>query len=179
MHGIVFDELQKYVERNGGPAAWTKLLSEAGLTGKFYLPLNQYPDEQAVALVAAAAQLTGKTASQILEDFGEFMAADLILTYKAFVRPEWKTLDLIECTEDAIHRIIRLNDPAAHPPYLKVQRLRANQVQIRYTSQRKMCALAVGIARGLAKHYNERIEIRHIRCMLDGAQECEIEVTKL
>jgi hypothetical protein len=39
-----------------------------------------------------------------------------------------------------------------------------------------MCALAIGIIRGLAKYYDEQLLIVHTQCMLNGAPDCRIEV---
>jgi predicted hydrocarbon binding protein len=178
MHGIVFSELQKYVCQNLGQPAWSNLLNEAGLRGKVYLPITEYPDQEIVALVGTASRLTGRAADEILEDFGEFIAPDLMSMYRALVRPEWKTLDLLEHIEETIHAVVRVKNPGARPPELRVSRLSDSRLVITYSSSRKMCALAIGIIRGLGKHYGESILIQQTRCMLKGAPTCEIEVAK-
>ena len=59
MHGIIHLELQNFVVQHHGEAAWRALTDAAGLSGEIYTPLRSYPDEQLVALVQAALQLTG------------------------------------------------------------------------------------------------------------------------
>jgi hypothetical protein len=71
-----------------------------------------------VALVVAATKATGLKADAILEDFGEFIAPDLISMFRASIKPEWRTLELLEHTEETIHKAVRLRNPGATPPEL-------------------------------------------------------------
>jgi predicted hydrocarbon binding protein len=176
MHGTIFAELRKYVDARFDPSTWNTLLSEAGLAGHSYEPLQAYPDAEAVALVTTASRLTGKSAGAILEDFGEFIAPDLINMYWSLVPDEWRTLDLIEHTEEVIHKLVRVDNPGAAPPYLSAKRTASDEVVLTYTSARKMCALARGLARGIAKHYRETVEINDDACMLRGDAECRMRI---
>ena len=118
MHGIIFSELKKYVDSKLGGNAWNSLLTESGIGFKTYLGNKKYPDEEAVALVSTASRITGKPAGALLEDFGEFIVPDLMTVYGALIKPNWKTLDLIENTESVIHTTIRFQSPEAEPPQL-------------------------------------------------------------
>ena len=60
MQGIIFTELRKYVETNLGDDAWQQLLAASHLRTRNYLPTGEYPDAEAMALVASAARLTGR-----------------------------------------------------------------------------------------------------------------------
>lgn len=176
MHGIIFTELRKYVSGKVGKEAWDGALKDAGLAAKIYLPIQSYPDTEAVAIITAVSRKTGQGISTILEDFGEFIAPHLLNMYRVLLKAEWRTLDVIENTEATIHRLVRLNTPDAAPPKLVTRRPTPNEVIITYTSKRGMCAVAKGIAGGIAKQYNERIRITETGCMLKGAPTCEISV---
>src|SRR5437016_13340478 len=176
MHGIVFVELRKFVNEKLGAQAWNELLKNAGLTEKVYMPIAEYPDAEIVSLASTAASMTGNSVAQVLEGFGEFIASDLLGMYRTLVRPEWKTLDLLEHTEKTIHEVVRMKNRGASPPRLTVERLGADRVMIHYSSQRLMCALAMGIVKGLAKHYKEEVKMEQTRCMLEGAPACLIVV---
>lgn len=178
MHGIIFAELQKYVDAKLGPGKWQVLVKEAGLGSKLYLANQEYPDSEVVALVVTASRLTGLEAAVILEDFGQFIAPDLIGMYRAMIKPDWKTLEVIENTEATVHKAVRLKDPSAKPPELQVTRSGPQEVVITYRSPRKLCAVAKGIAKGLAKHYRETISISESTCMLKGAAACRIAVRR-
>jgi Haem-NO-binding len=176
MHGIVHAEFQKYFIIRHGHPIWKKLLSQAGLGTKSYLVSQHYPDSEILRLVTAASQMTGKPIPTMLEDFGQFIVPDLIDMYVPMLDPQWRTLDVVEHTERTIHQVVRLRNPGASPPELKCRRVSAGEVQVSYSSARKMCALARGIIRGLAKHFEETVQIEEGACMHQGAPSCEISV---
>jgi hypothetical protein len=176
MHGIIFAGLKKYVVANFGNDAWNGLLKDTGIGSKIYLPTQTYPDQEIVALVTAASQKTGKPAQTLLEGFGEFIVADLATIYRSMIKPEWRTLDLIENTEGTMHKAVRLRDRGATPPTLVVTRTSPDEVVIVYSSARKMCGVAKGIVKGIARHYNEQVTITESSCMLKGNPSCTLSV---
>jgi predicted hydrocarbon binding protein len=176
VHGLIFAELRKFVTGAMGDDAWPKLLMAAGLANKIYMPVATYPDEEIFALVTAATTMTGTTGDAILQSFGEFMAPDLLRMYAGRISKDWKTLDIIEHTEETIHSVVRVQNPGAEPPRLQCHRRSATEVVITYTSQRKLCAVAKGIALGVARDLREKVTITESRCMNRGAPACEIVV---
>lgn len=178
MHGIIFAELRKYVETKVGPGSWPALLKEANQAGRMYLATQEYPDADLVQLVVAATRITGTDATAILEDFGEFIAPDLVKMFAMSIKPEWRTLDLLEHTEETIHKAVRLRNPGARPPELVATRKGPGEVVIEYSSPRKLCSVAKGIVRGVAKHYRETVVITETTCMHKGAASCRISVRK-
>lgn len=180
MHGTIFSELEKFVGARLGPGAWSALKATAGIAPETtYDPLASYPDEELTALVVTASNVTGLPAAALLEDFGDFIAPDLLEMYWGAIDPEWRTLDVIEHTENTIHAVVRINQRGATPPYLHAKRTGENEVTVVYTSPRKLCAVARGISRGIARHYNETVDIRDERCMHRGDAECVIVVAKV
>jgi predicted hydrocarbon binding protein len=178
MHGIIFSELKQYVVSRLGAAAWGTLLEKAGMPGRVFMPGQEYPDADAVALVSTASAIIGEPAQGILEDFGEFIAPALMEMYGSLIPKEWRTLDVIEHTEETIHTVVRRRNPGAHPPELRCQRLDPDEVVVVYSSPRKMCAVAKGIARGMARHFKETVTVSERSCMLAGARECRISVQR-
>lgn len=179
MHGVIFAELKKYVVARLGGQAWNDLVQAAGLGGKVFLPNLVYPDEELVKLVSTASELTGKNAQDILEDFGEFIASDLLVMYSAQINPTWRTLDVIEHTERLIHTTVRVKVPGAKPPELVAWRQDPDSVRIEYRSARHLCGVAKGIARGIARHYKELVKVTEAECMLKGDALCDITVQRL
>src|SRR6185503_20271702 len=85
-------------------------------------------------------------------------------------------LDLLEHTEATIHRVVRMRSPGSAPPALRCRRLAADEVEMVYGSERKLCALARGIIRGLARVYEVRVELSEPECRLKGAAACLLRV---
>lgn len=176
MHGIIFSELKKYADARLGARGWDKLLQRSGIGPRVYLPTQEYPDEEAAQIVAAAATIVGISAGAVLEDFGAFIVPDLMRLYGALVEPAWRALDVIEHTEAVIHRVVRLRNAGAKPPELLVSRTAPDHVVITYASARRMCGIARGIVHGLAAHYGDAVVVTEPSCMLEGAPACSIEV---
>ncbi|MBI5654008.1 MAG: heme NO-binding domain-containing protein [Chloroflexi bacterium] len=178
MHGIIFSELKKYVETKHSPAVWGALLKESGLGSKMYMPIQTYPDAEVVALVTTASKMTGVPVNAILEDFGGFILPDLIQMYQALIKPEWDALNFIMHTEATIHTVVRHRNPGALPPALKCVRVSPGEVVLHYNSSRKMCGVAKGIARGVAKHYDQSITVAETTCMHRGDAGCLISIKR-
>lgn len=176
MHGIILVELHQYVKQRLGKAAWGEILKAAGLDNRVYFALDTYPDAEVAPLATAIAQRMGLELPLLLEEFGEFITPDLLRMYGSLLNPEWRTLDVIENTEVTIHRVVRMRERNARPPELVCKRRNPGHVIVTYRSERRLCAIAKGIARGLARHFNEAIEIQELFCMLHAASACEIHV---
>ena len=175
MHGIIHSELKEYVETKHGSDAWNAILVEAGLEHKMYLPISAYPDEEASAIVGAASKLTKTPAEEILEDFGNFIAPKLIVMYQSLIEPKWKTMELLLNTEETIHRVVRLKNADANPPQLQFEKTGAKELKFNYDSPRRMSAVAKGIKKGVAQHYDETVEIQEKK-LADGAREMIIDI---
>ena len=176
MHGIIFDEIRAFANEKMGEGGWEKLLDAAGLSGKSYEGIQAYPDEEAVALVGAAADALGASIPEALEVFGTHIVPPLASLAAPLLDPDWRTVDVIHHTEDTVHAVVRLDNPGAEPPQLRTERISAQEVHLTYSSGRKMCHLAVGIAKGLAAHFGETITITHDTCMHQGDDHCLIKV---
>jgi hypothetical protein len=176
MHGIIHAELKKYIETRYSPDTWKTCLEAAGLRGQVYLSIGAYPDAEAVAIVTAAAKLTGVSVEQLLEGLGEFMVPDLFSLYYPLIKPEWKTIEMLLQTEAVIHRVVRLQNPGAEPPKLHFEQVGPKELKFYYNSPRRMAAVAKGIMKGVANHYGESILIREQK-KADGSSEMSIIVT--
>jgi predicted hydrocarbon binding protein len=176
MHGIILTELQKFVTQRHGPETWVEILRRAGLGNPVYLTSATYPDSDVVAIVSTASTLSGASAADLLEDFGKALVPGLVQVYGRLVKRGWRTLDLIEHTEQTMHTVVRRQNPGAEPPRLRCTRVSPDEVVVTYTSERKLCPVAKGIIRGIAAHFQEKIVIRERECMLKGAPACTISV---
>lgn len=180
MHGLIFFYIQKFAESLAAEGK-TKLplRTTVSATSRSYLPTKSYPDEEAVSLLSSVADATGEPLVSLVEKFGYFLAAPLVKVAGQAVEPSWRTLDLIEHTESVIHTMVRATTPEATPPVLQTVRTADDELQLIYTSSRKLCQLAVGIIRGVADHYGEPLDIVEDACMHNGAPFCSFTVRLL
>jgi predicted hydrocarbon binding protein len=137
------------------------------------------PDEEFVRLVSVAADLSGYALQDALQDFGRFVAPDLLGgLYGLLVDPSWDLMDFLEHTEETIHTVVRARDPMASPPRLIIKRRGFDEVTIVYASDRHLCSVAKGIIEGAAEHYRESIVIDELACMLRGDPRCQLVVKR-
>lgn len=176
MHGILFTELKHYLESRIGKTAWGRLLAEAGLGGDAYLPIRAYPDAHWEALIEAASERAQQPRDVLLEDFGSYLSTAFLQLYGHLLKPEWGALDAIEHAEATVHQVVRHENPGAEPPVLRCERVSPDELRVHYASERRLCALARGIARGVGRHFGVGLDISEERCALGGDPACEISV---
>jgi hypothetical protein len=109
MHGIIHVELQKYVLARHGRPVWQDLLKQAGLRSKAYLVSQQ-----------ERCWRTSESSS----------VPDLLDMYRPLLKPEWRSLDLLEHTERTIHSVVRLRNQGAAPPQLRCRRIGPAELQL-------------------------------------------------
>jgi hypothetical protein len=175
MHNIIIAELKYYFDIKFGTDLWPDIMKEIGQKPPV-LPSQDTPDHVVIDIISRASKITKKPVNEILEEFGEFVTPYLVRMYRPLIKSEWSTIDLVENAEQTIHKIVRMKNPGASPPELKCSRPSYEEVIIIYNSQRKMCGILKGIAKGLAKHYGQKIHIIETNCMQKGDPNCRISI---
>ena len=118
---------------------WNEAASRAGLADKDYDPAAEaYDDREAVSVVLAVSALTDTSEPRILEDFGEFIAPDLLGLYRSRIDPSWRTFDLFTNVEDTIHTAVGLTDQGAESTGFTLKRVGPNELRFEYDSPRRM-----------------------------------------
>ena len=180
MHGIVLKGLKDFVVEQYDLDTWHALRENAGIEMKMYVPISEYPDEEVLALVDSAVELTGIDAPDLLAAFGEFLVPQLVETYGVHVDEDWTGLDLIANVETYIHEALRAKNLSEFaPPELSAERVGDDRVSITYASDRELCDLAKGLVRGIGAYYDEQLAVDEPACMHDGDPHCELVVTRM
>lgn len=172
MHGILFKELKTYVTEEWGSDAWDESLDEAGIEPKLYLPVTEYPDDEARRLIDAVSSISGVDRETLLEEFGEALAPALLNTFKAHVKTGWDAFDLLEHTKNQVFTVLQSEDGG--PDEVRTDRTADDRVVIKYGSALEMCSLTKGIVRGIADEHDEPVDVTESKCMHDGYDHCEI-----
>jgi hypothetical protein len=178
MHGTILTLLKRYVQTQYDHSTWVKLIELAGLEQIEFNHKTVYPDEHIYTLVGHAAEMTGLSAGELHEKFGEYLVPDLMYMYQKLLKPEWNTLDMLEHTELTMHARVRQEHSENAPPVLEVSRLGPNELMIDYVSSRRMSGLAVGIVRGLATYYDEADRIDVMPTTSEDGERVRIHVRR-
>ncbi|AKQ45806.1 hypothetical protein TH63_09380 [Rufibacter radiotolerans] len=176
MHGSIFVLLKRYVENTFDYSTWIRLLESVGIERTSYLMHEMYPTDELFAIVGKASEATGTPAYDLMESFGEFLVPDLLLVYKKYVKPEWRTYEMLLNTEVAMHGAVKKEDARTSPPKLLVTKQGPSRLIVDYYSKRRMAGVAVGIIRGIAKHYHESDKVSVTRLTEPHAERVQILV---
>ncbi|QOT79109.1 heme NO-binding domain-containing protein [Cupriavidus basilensis] len=171
MKGIVFNLLEEVVIRHHGEDAWDNLLEQAGLGGA-YTSLGSYPDEDAHRLVGVAAQALGMAPFDVLRWFGREAMPSLASRYPAYFAAHSATRPFVLSVNDIIHPEVRKVYPGADVPTFGFRDEPDGTLLMRYSSPRRLCALAQGFVEGAADHFGEALSFEHVECMHDGDASC-------
>ncbi|HQU73578.1 MAG TPA: heme NO-binding domain-containing protein [Calditrichia bacterium] len=159
MHGIIHLEVHKFISEKFGEETLEAVLDKAGLERKAYIAIKAYPYKEMARLIMAARDITGIPARDILESFGEFLFPRMAVLYKAHIKPEWKTRELLLNIEDTIHKVVRRQSPGASPPALHFEPSGPSELTLTYVSSRHLESLARGMIKGAARYYGETVRI--------------------
>lgn len=178
MHGSIFVFLKRFVESGHNYSTWIKLLENTGVArlNTPYQMHEVYPIGELFTLMEAAANLEGISYHTYQEQFGEFLVPDLLLVFKRFVNPSWKTYDMLQHIGSHMHGGIRKEDERTSPPPLHVSKVSTNLIIIDYHSKRKMAGFAVGIIKGIARYFNESHLVNVIPVTEPDAERVQIRV---
>lgn len=171
MKGLVFNLLEEVIIANYGEAGWDELLDTTELTGT-YTSLGSYPDEEMDSLVAAASTALGCTRAEVLRWFGREAIPLLAQRYTKFFDAHTSTRSFVLSLNTIIHPEVRKLYAGAHCPHFRFQDDRVGALLIGYQSPRRLCELACGFIDGASAHYQETVELDHMKCMADGDDEC-------
>jgi hypothetical protein len=176
--GIVFNLLERVVERRLGEAAWDQLLDTTGLDGS-YTSLGSYPDEDVRKLVAAGAAMLGQTPNEVLRWFGREAMPMLAEHYPVFFRPHQTTRSFVLSVNDIIHPEVRKLYTGAGCPHFRFEDGPDGALLMSYNSPRRLCALAHGFIEGAGDHFGERMSVEHPLCMHRGDANCQLAIRTL
>jgi predicted hydrocarbon binding protein len=179
MNGFMLKGFKDFIVDRHDHEAWQAIQSEAGVEGKIYVPVTEYPDKEVTMLVEAASSISGTDISELLEKFGRFLVPRLVDTYGVHMDDNWTGLKLISCVEKYIHTALREKKMSSYtPPELQSGWVQSDRVRIVYNSDRKLCHFARGLIIGIGEHFDESYEIEETSCMHNGDDRCDFVVRR-
>lgn len=174
MKGVIFQVVEEVVSARLGPEAWDKLLTTTDVSG-VYTSLGSYPDAELIALVEACAEMTSSEPSALLQVVGNDAIPILYHRYPLFFDNARNARSFILGLNTIIHPEVRKLYAGASCPHFHFVETE-NTITMGYNSPRRLCHLAHGFVLGLARHFEETIDIERAACMHDGAPMCHIKL---
>ncbi len=179
MKGVVFIALNDMVEKEYGMSAWEDILSEVSPECQgVYISTQDYPDEDVVKYVLSISKKLGIEPSVATQYFGKFLFGELNNKYDIFTKLSPNLFDFLRSIEGVIHKEVRKLYENPRLPTLSYQVNGEGDLQLHYTSPRKLCFLAEGLIFGAAEFYGENISLQHDTCMHKGDDHCILRIIR-
>ena len=158
MKGMVFDLLEEAVTCAFGEDAWEDLVEVSGVSGD-YTSLGTYSDEEITRLVAAASAKLGMGPDAVLEWFGRAAMSLLRERYAALFQGHASSRTFIPSVNSTIHPDVRKIYAGAACPFFHMAEEARGGIAMRYSSSRRMFAVAVDFVCGAADLWGDGFTI--------------------
>lgn len=174
MKGVVFVALAEMMQNNYGHRTWNDILEKSQLESQgIYTVAETYKDEEAIKLLQVISVKLNKSSDDVLKLFGFFLFFYFSKHYPHFFHAK-KFSDFLLSVDEIIHTEIKKISPSSNPPQIKATIINDHNINVSYSSNRKLCSLAIGLIKGAAKMYGHSVVVEHLQCMHDGHQKCEL-----
>lgn len=165
MLGIVFTSLIDMLEEKVSPEFADEVIVEAELQNDgAYTAVGYYPFEEMQKIVGILVKKTGKSANELLHDFGFYLFGKLSTTHGSVLANTDSLLQMLEHLDGDIHVQVRKLYPDADLPRFKVMSRTDNAMVLQYYSERDLYALAEGLMDAAAEYYGVTVE-RELRTL--------------
>jgi len=160
MKGVVFAEFLEMVEERYSLEVLDDVLQSADLpSGGVYTSVGTYPAEEMSSLVRELSRVTGETPPELLRAFGHQLFSRFARIYPHFVEAADSAFSFLETVETVIHVEVKKLYPEAELPVFDTTRDGDECLTMVYRSPRRLSALAEGLMRGCADHFDEPIDV--------------------
>ena len=177
MKGIIFNLVEEVVTHDYGVDAWEDLLDQTRVQGA-YTAVGSYPDEELLALVAAASSMTGVSVPDLMRHVGRRSIPLLQQRYPEFFELHSESRGFLGSLNEVIHPEVRKLYVGAEPPHFGFSDADDGSLLMEYRSDRSMCALAEGLIMGTGDVYGETLIVSQPVCKLRGAPHCILNVAQ-
>lgn len=160
MKGTIIKCLEELVRKNYGDEKWKAILERTNQKGKMFLTSADVPDADAVALIQATSTVLGISQDDAYEAFGNYWSTVYAPTLYPMYFSKAKTAREFLLGMQGVHETVTRTVKDAHPPKFTYDTSDPNRLVMNYASSRNLVALMPGLIRGVAKYYNEKVNVR-------------------
>ncbi len=158
MKGIIFTEFLDIVEHQFGLQVCQQMLDDAGDQGS-YTSVGSYDHRELVRLISSLSAITGHSVASLQELFGEAVFPRLLSNLPEMPAEQYHTLSFINRVEAHIHTEVKKLYPDANPPKFDFLSQTESTLIMDYKSARCMGHVCLGLIKGCAVHFGDRIAI--------------------
>lgn len=178
MHGAVNQAIEDLVVKNFGENTWKTIKSKAGFKDDIFISNKSYPDETTFKLVGAAHETTGLSVNDLLFAFGEHWILETgMKKYGAVLQSGGRTYEEFMRNLPEFHGRVMILYPNIIPPEFGVE-TKSKELLVDYQSVRSgLTPFVKGLLSGIAKMFNQEIEIEVLERKDEGAENDRFRIT--
>lgn len=160
MKGIVFTEFLEMVEERFGFSTVDQIIESSDLpSGGVYTAVGTYETSELFSLVSQLSTNAEIPVPELLRLYGHHLFTRFAAGFAHFFVDVDDSFVFLEQIDNYIHIEVRKLYPDAELPKIRTERPEHNQLQLFYTSERRMAQFALGLIEGCGMHFNETYQI--------------------
>jgi len=173
MNGLINRAIEQLVTSMKGEAGWRGVCALAGVAADGFVSMQSYDDDITFRLVNAVSERLELPVAQVLEAFGEYWityTADegygvLMATGGCHLREFLGNLN-------DMHERVELMFTKLHVPVFRIEDVSDTEFRLFYTSERNgLAPMVLGLVKGLAKRFNQLIDIVQVHAKTNVNEE--------
>jgi hypothetical protein len=146
-----------------GKEVWEKALQEAGIKLGAILATDDVDDTIALKVVGSLCKIQGLDLPTLGDHFGDFWISEYTQkVYPHYYRFFKNARELLTGVDKIVHENVAETIPNARPPRFECTWKDEKTLIMRYISHRGLIDFAVGIIKGVGKHYKENLKVQKI-----------------
>lgn len=179
MYGLVNKAIQEMVCDHYGEETWRAIKNLAETEAEHFISLESYPDDITHRLVKSASQVLGRTAAEIMQDFGKYWVKFTGHEgYGEMMDLAGNDLPEFLGNLDDLHSRLGVIFPKMQPPSFQCSHQQSNTLNLHYYSHRQgMAPMVSGLVEGLGERFDTNVEITQIQDREQGADHDVFSVT--
>lgn len=181
MYGMVNQGIRTFISDNHGPEVWADICDDAGITTDAFESTVTYDDAVTYKLVGSISKCLKLEPGTVLEVFGRFWP------HFASETPIGKLIhfggdNLVDVLDnlDDLHTRVNMSMPDLRPPSFDLEQVDDGRYILHYFTDREgLAPMVIGLVRGLAEQFGQKIEIEPADCRTKGAEHDTFNLTIL
>jgi hypothetical protein len=161
MKAIIFNCIRDLMMDKFGPDSYKDVALKVGLEDKIYLNNVDIDEEKFKKLIDELSKSLKLSVNQIYDAFGDYWVNVFSQKYfKSYYRT-YKNAKEFLMAMDKIHTNVIKTYGGSIPPRFSFED-NGNKIVIKYSSKRNLVDLLISLVKGIAKYYNEKININKL-----------------
>ncbi len=155
MKGVVLSELVRFVELEFSPEVADEMIRHSAVASDgAYTSVGNYPHQEALALIGALADMTGRAVPVLAEAYGYWLAGRFVELYPDMFQGYSDVRSFLHDVDSKMHREVKKLYEDARTPSI-IAEIDGEELAVAYSSHRPFADVAFGLIRGYIAYFGD------------------------